>query len=647
MKEGFLRRAKLMQPQSSAAKRAKWQARLDYAKRSYDPLRQKMDRRQAYYTGDHSIPAASGARKAKDATNVRNIVYELIESQVDSTVPQPRVTAIHPEDKELARKIEALLLNQIRLLNFKELNDLQERTVPIQGGDYWQVEWDPNAGFHCTLGDLSVCERHPKQVIPQPGVYDVEKMEYIFVLASQSREYLERRYGVKIEEESESDVSARTADGEYVEGLVTQNIVYFRNREGGIGLFSWVGDQTLEDLEDYQARRGEVCCECGTRRTAEVCPVCGSKKFRQAPLEAQELERDITLADGTLVPALVPGEPEPVKNPDGSIQTDLLTGEPIWQEGPPVRTTIPYYKPNAFPLVLRRNVRLFGQLLGSSDVDVIEDQQIAVSKFGTKIEEKLLKGGSYVTLPEGVNVETTDRELKVLRMRNPADKSMIGVVNVQVDTSRDQNMLETNYAWAKSTLGITDAFQGKYDASATSGTAKQFSANQSAGRLQSKREMKNQAYAKLYKLMFQFMLAYADEPYPLTYQQPDGQQQFTHFDRYDFLKQDAAGEFYWCDEFIFEVDPASNLASNRETLWSMIDVKYQAGAFGPINELQSQYRLWTLLAETGYPHAEAMKASIKQEIDEQKAVALQAAGAQPGLTGQAAAADTGHLEGGL
>ena len=647
MKEGFLRRAKLMQPQGSAAKRAKWQARLDYAKRSYDPLRQKMDRRQAYYTGDHSIPAASGASKAKDATNVRNIVYELIESQVDSTVPQPRVTAIHPEDRELARKIEALLLNQIRLLNFKELNDLQERTVPIQGGDYWQVEWDPNAGFHCTLGDLSVCERHPKQVIPQPGVYDVEKMEYIFVLVSQSREYLERRYGVKIEEESESDVSARTADGEYVEGLVTQNIVYFRNREGGIGLFSWVGDQTLEDLEDYQARRGEGCCECGTRRTAEICPVCGSKKFRQAPLEAQELERDITLADGTLVPALEPGEPEPVKNPDGSIQTDLLTGEPIWQEGPPVRTTIPYYKPNAFPLVLRRNVRLFGQLLGSSDVDVIEDQQIAVSKFGTKIEEKLLKGGSYVTLPEGVNVETTDRELKVLRMRNPADKSMIGVVNVQVDTSRDQNMLETNYAWAKSTLGITDAFQGKYDASATSGTAKQFSANQSAGRLQSKREMKNQSYAKLYKLMFQFMLAYADEPYPLTYQQPDGQQQFTHFDRYDFLKRDAAGEFYWCDEFIFEVDPASNLASNRETLWSMIDVKYQAGAFGPINELQSQYRLWTLLAETGYPHAEAMKASIKQEIDEQKAAALQAAGAQPGLTGQAAAADTGHLEGGL
>lgn len=647
MKEGFLRRAKLIQPQGSAAKRAKWQARLDYAKRSYDPLRQKMDRRQAYYTGDHSIPAASGASKAKDATNVRNIVYELIESQVDSTVPQPRVTAIHPEDKELARKIEALLLNQIRLLNFKELNDLQERTVPIQGGDYWQVEWDSNAGFHCTLGDLSVCERHPKQVIPQPGVYDVEKMEYIFVLVSQSREYLERRYGVKIEEESESDVSARTADGEYVEGLVTQNIVYFRNREGGIGLFSWVGDQTLEDLEDYQARRGEVCCECGTRRTAEVCPICGSKKFRQAPLEAQELERDITLADGTLVPALESGEPEPVRNPDGSIQTDLLTGEPIWQEGPPVRTTIPYYKPNAFPLVLRRNVRLFGQLLGSSDVDVIEDQQIAVSKFGTKIEEKLLKGGSYVTLPEGVNVETTDRELKVLRMRNPADKSMIGVVNVQVDTSRDQNMLETNYAWAKSTLGITDAFQGKYDASATSGTAKQFSANQSAGRLQSKREMKNQAYAKLYKLMFQFMLAYADEPYPLTYQQPDGQQQFTHFDRYDFLKQDAAGEFYWCDEFIFEVDPASNLASNRETLWSMIDVKYQAGAFGPINELQSQYRLWTLLAETGYPHAEAMKASIKQEIDEQKAAALQAAGVQPGLTGQAAAADTGHLEGGL
>ena len=192
------------------------------------------------------------------------------------------------------------------------------------------------------------------------------------------------------------------------------------------------------------------------------------------------------------------------------------------------------------------------------------------------------------------------------------------MLNIQPDTSRDQQMLEVNYSWAKSTLGITDAFQGKYDSSATSGVAKQFSANQSAGRLQSKREMKNQAYARLYKLMFQFMLAYADEPYPMTLRGPDGTVEYAHFDRYEFLKRDAAGQLYWNDEFLFDVDPASNLASNRETLWSMIDQKYQAGAFGPLGETASLYRLWSLLAETGYPHAETMKASVGQQMEQEQ-----------------------------
>ena len=600
-------------------RRQAWQAKLDDAKRKYSDQLERMDVREEMYLGSHSIPS-SGKKPAKDASNVRNIIYELIESQVDSSVPQPRVTAIHEEDKPLAKKIEALLLNETRLIGFKEMNDLQERTVPIQGGDFWHVEWDPSAGFHCMLGDISVTSRHPKQVIPQPGVYDVDKMEYIFVQISQSKDSLERRYKVKIEDTSESDPDVRSTEDEtYVTGLVTQNIAYYRNKKGGIGIFSWVGDTTLEDMEDYQARRQRVCKECGERVDGDVCPSCGSRKSIDESAEDQPLYQDIMISGGEIIPATVPGEPVPIINPDGSPQIDINTGEIIMQNGDPVRNTIPGYKPDEYPLVLRRNVRMFGRLLGVSDVDVVEDQQVAINKYGTKIQEKLLKGGSYVTLPQGVGIETTDRELKIIRLKNPADKALISVLNIQPDTSRDQQMLETNYSWAKSTLGITDSFQGKYDASATSGTAKQFSANQAAGRLQSKREMKNQAYAHLYKLMFKFMLAYADETVPITYRNPDGTQEYAHFNRYEFLKRDAAGELYWNDEFIFEVDPASNLASNRERLWDMIDVKYQAGAFGPINELQSQYRLWTLLAETNYPHAEAMKASIKQQMDEQEA----------------------------
>lgn len=605
-------------------RRAFWQARLDDARRQYAEKRERMDRREDCYKGTRHIPAAGGGA-AKAAGNVRNIIYELIESQVDASIPQPRVTAVHPEDRQLAKKIEAMLLAQIRQRNFKEMNDEQERTVPIQGGDFWHVEWDPEGGFHCQMGDLSVELRHPKQVIPQPGVYDLEKMDYLFVLVSQSRRALEKRYGVRLPEEGESDVAARTAAEEgAVEGLVTQNIAYYRNGAGGVGCFSWVGDVTLEDMEDYQSRRLWVCAGCGATvdpprdGKAARCPVCGAKSARSEPVRVQALPRDVTLPGGEVLAAVSEGPAQPVVNPDGTLQRDEVTGEIILMPGEVQPTVVPAYSPGSYPLVLRRNVRLFGQLLGASDVDAVEDQQVAINKYGTKIQEKLLKGGSYVTLPQGVNIETTDRELKIIRLKNPADKALISVLNIQPDTSRDQQMLEVNYSWAKSTLGITDAFQGKYDASATSGTAKQFSANQSAGRLQSKREMKNQAYARLYKLMFQFMLAYADEPYPMTLRGPDGTVEYVHFDRYEFLKRDAAGQLYWNDEFLFDVDPASNLAANRETLWTMIDQKYQAGAFGPLGETASLYRLWTLLAETGYPHAEAMKASVGQQLEKEQ-----------------------------
>lgn len=622
-------------------RRAFWQARLDDARRQYAEKRARMDRREDCYKGTKQIPAAGGGA-AKAAGNVRNVVYELVESQVDASVPQPKVTAIHSEDRPLARKIEAMLLAQIRQLNFKEMNDEQERTVPIQGGDFWQVEWDPAAGFHCTMGDLAVSLRHPKQVIPQPGVYELERMDYLFVLVSQSRRALERRYGVRLPEERESDVAARTsADADTVEGLVTQNIAYYRNSAGGVGLFSWVGDVTLEDMEDYQARRQWVCAGCGApveppkNGEAARCPVCGARGARCVPVDEQTLPRDVTLPGGEVLPAMGRGPARPVVNPDGTLQRDEATGEVILMPGEMRPTVLPAYSPRRYPLVLRRNVRLFGQLLGASDVDVIEDQQIAINKYGTKIQEKLLKGGSYVTLPQGVNIETTDRELKIIRLKNPADKALISVLNIQPDTSRDQQMLEVNYSWAKSTLGITDAFQGKYDSSAVSGVAKQFSANQSAGRLQSKREMKNQAYARLYRLMFQFMLAYSDEPYPMILHGPDGAVEYAHFDRYEFLKRDAAGALYWNDEFLFDVDPASNLASNRENLWTMIDQKYQAGAFGPMGETKSLYRLWTLLAETGYPHAEAMKASIRGEMEQEEQNGAQQADAAPPQEGGA------------
>ena len=561
----------------------KWQSKYENAKTKYQDELDNMEIQKKYYLGDRHVkvnPNKSTGYANKLSINVRNIVYELIESQIDSSIPMPKVTPIHEEDREQANIIESFLKNEMKLLNFNVLNDLQERLTPMLGGDFVLVEWNNQKGYHCTIGDLEVTNVHPKQVIPQPGITEIDKMDYIFIRTSQTKDYVKRRFGKDVSEEEETDQDIR--EGVTSEDIVTVVTAYYKNEKGGIGLFRWCGDVVLDDMEDYQARIIEVCKECGAPKKGDVCEKCGSKKFETITDDSE----NITLTDESGIP---------VGN-----------------------ASVPYYKPNQFPLVIRKNISMFDKLLGFSDVDVIDDQQDTIKKLGSKINEKLLKGGSYVTLPPGLGIETDDEELKIIRPDNPQQKALIDVITVQADVAQDRVMLETNYTWAKSSLGITDSFQGKYDSSATSGTAKQYSINQAAGRLESKRIMKNQAYAQLYELMFKFALAYADQPIPISSQGKDGQQEFSHFNRMNFLKIDAAGEYYWNDEFIFDTDPTSTLLTNREAMWNQADLKLQSGAFGPLSELETNYLYWLEQERNGYPNASEIKKEIERRMEDRK-----------------------------
>lgn len=593
-----------------------WQRKFSDAKTKYSTELSAMKEYELLYNGDRSVnvnPNKGTGKSTELSINVRNIVYELIESQVDSSIPMPKITPIHSEDEELAKIIEVALQNEIRTLHFNTLNDKSERIVPVQGGDFMHVEWDNKKGYHCTIGGLSVSERHPRTIIPQPGITEIDEMDYIFVLIPQTKDFIKRKYGVDVSEASDTESQLKTdTDRTENEDIVTVVKCYYRNDDGSIGLFSWCEDFILEDFKDYQARQLERCVKCGRVKSGEVCE-CGSKKFEKTAENEEEIYEDITLRDGSLIEA-VKYEYEPVLNEAGELQFDE-NGTEILNEIE-VRTKIPYYKPNEIPIVLRRNVSREGKLLGFSDANVITDQQDAIKKLGSKLQEKILKGGSIVTLPKNLKVETTDKELKIVRVNSPNEASLIDVKNIQADISYDRIMIETNYDWAKSTLGITDSYQGKYDSSATSGTAKQYAINQAAGRLESKRVMKNTAYARLYELMFKFLLAYADQPIPLSRKNSNGQYEYSHFNRFDFLKRDAAGELYWNDEFIFETDPTSTIMMNREAMWNQIDMKHQSGAFGQIGDDRTNLAYWTFMEQNDYPNATAMKEMFAERVKE-------------------------------
>lgn len=617
-----------------------WKKRLEEARESYGSDKNRMKTYQGYYDGDRSVAQDpnSSYSPSKKASNVRNIVYELIESQVDSSIPMPKVRAIHPEDEELAKKLEHYLENKIKTTKLPLLNDMMERNVPVQGGDFFHVQWDANAGLHSQIGDIKVSEIHPKKLIPQPGMVEIEAMDYFFVQELYTKKKVKAIYGVSVEDcgNDYTDLAGEQSSTASINSdIVTVNTAYYHNEHGGVGIFVWCDTEILLDLDDYEARYLDHCAKCGAVMQNGVCPECGSKKVKKMPeeyeemAEGMEVKTSYPMADGTFSRNIDPftEEEAPKMYENGQPVMDEM-GQPV-MEMRKVKRKIPYYKPNIYPVVLRKNITQNDKLLGGSDVAVIIDQQDTVKKLGSKINEKLLKGGSFVTLPTGIDVEKTDKELKILRVRNAADKSLIDVINVQPNVQNDLSYEETNYNWAKSALGITDSFQGKFSSSEVSGTARQYAINQAAGRLESKRTLKNEAFAKLYEYMFKFWLAYSDQSSAIISTDSNGAANYDEIDRHEFLKIDSAGEFYWDDEFLFETDPTSTLMQNREALWNQTDLKLQSGAFGPVGDLETARAYWTIQKANGYPNAAIILNIIEQRIKEQQEMAMHAQQAMP------------------
>lgn len=584
-----------------------WQERLAKNQSAYAEELDAMERRQALYNGSREIVPKSGAvvqNVSEPAGVVRNIVAEMVEAQVDSAVPLPKVTARREQDETLARIIEDYLKNEVDRLCFLDINDMDERITPVQGGDYFLVEWDANRHTHTTSGELTVRLLHPKQVIPQDGVSEIEDMDFIIVRMAMTKQYVAEKYNKDVTAEGEESPESRGGDG-IAEDVVTVNFGYFRNKAGGIGRYVWVNDVELEYFEDYQARMLTRCQKCGEVSNGAVCSYCGSEKIQLQREDSFPLWEDIKRSDGSIIPAY-----------HKDIDPYTATGEHMtgW-----VQTKIPYYKPDCYPIVVRKNVSSWGRVLGDSDTDKIQDQQNAIKKCDTRVQEKLDKGGSVLTKHMDSRLELSDEQLKVVEVQNPAEVSCLHVFNLQVDTGGDMAVAEQNYQSARNILGITDSFQGRQDKTATSGTAKQIAVAQAAGRLESKRIMKNTTYSKLYRVMFQFLLAYSDEPRMVRHDRLDGTTVYSVFQKYDFLAQDDAGQWYWKDDFLFSVDTAAALASNREAMWQEVRLNFEKGAFGNPNEIQTLLLFWQMMARLHYPMAE----EIRTQLEEQQANGMQ------------------------
>lgn len=610
-----------------------FQELFEKAKASSDIDHEKLDKWYNQYLGSNEIDGADGKPTNERAKQVRNITYELIESQVASYIPNPSVTPKKKGDngEVNAKSIETLLRNVRDEQPYERMNDEDERYSPIYGGSIWLYEWDNSITTHETVGDVKVTCLSPKRFFGQPHIYSIRDMEYAFITFETTKEDIMRKYNVPFEKVEQTKSEENGED----DNTATLVVCYYKDEEDKVCQFVWSDEVVLLDIDDYYARKQYVCKHCGEKKELCQCEENGEKDYILNSMDEEELDHDVQLSNGGVIPAMSPviengqivyeERQQQLMDENGRAVLENVGGV-IMPVTVPVmvpkmeKTKIPFYKLNVLPIVVRKNVSAEDSLLGQSDCEVIRPQQQGINKIESRIHEKLIGGGVYPYVPEGVGMEFDNSIFKRVIRLKASHKGLIGTVDLQADITKDIAQAERLYDQAKRLLGISDSFQGQYDSSAQSGVAKQIQVQQSAGRLDSKRKMKNAAYADGDKIIFQYYLAYADEPRCSTYTDFLGRLQEASFNRYDFVRRDKAGKYYYDDAYLFSSDATVDVESQRSTLWQENRMNYQQGAYGDPKNPETQLIFWLNMEKLHYPFArdnvlrlQELIASIKEQ----------------------------------
>lgn len=544
-------------------------SRLEYFRDLYDTallavseLHSGLEKNMNQYLGSEEIDGG------ESATIVRNITYELIESQISADVPVPKVdTPCYNEKRgENAVTIEHLCSSIRDRLPFEEMNDRDERYTYIYGGSVWYVEWD-NPTESTTVHCLS-----PLSFIPQPGLTEIGDMEYCFLRFTTTRSELMRKYGITAEQ-SQLALCEFEYDGSFGSDTVSLVVCFYRDEDGEVGRVIFSGELLLSDTPKYYKRKRTVCKKCGL--SLSECR-CDSPDYQ---VVEEELET-ITDAAGR----------------------DVL---------------IPYYTPKDFPIVIRKNTSAEREILGNSDCAMIRPQQQAINKIESRILKKLLRAGVTPIMPEDSTVTLTNAVFgQVIKMRAGESADNYSVIDTTPDVSQDIEEANRLYDQAKRVLGISDALQGTDSLSTESGYARELKIAQASSRLESKKRMKYLAYSEIYRLIFQHYLAFSDQARPLYYLDPTGEEHLTEFNRRDFVEGDGYGGLYYSDYYLFSVDLNSGSEYQREALWERNLANLQSGTLGDKTLPSTLLLYWQSQERAHYPYArenvEYFKSLIKK-----------------------------------
>jgi predicted nucleic acid-binding Zn-ribbon protein len=540
------------------------------------------------YLGTLGALTKDGEISTRKSRQVRKMAFELVESKVDNNIPMPKMSARSKSDLYLVNVTEEYLKYEIDRTLTKYENDKSERSTYVDGTGWYKVEWDSLQSTHNRSGNLRIVFKTVDEIYPQPGVTDYKQLEYIFERSQVSLSKLYTLY---------NKIISSSGEGNMVE-LIS---CYYLNDDGIVGLFSWCphSNQVVCNEDSWQIRKLRTCTQCGqVNPTSTQCGVCGGNKFKFTNAENEVLSEDI----------MEIYNPYEVGETDDENEKDHYEAKVFLSAG----TEIPFYQVRQLPFVPRPAISSVNSIYGISEIRIQLENQDAINKVLTKAIDKTLKSGAVVTKPAKLKMSDTDDTFKIIGVRNAEEANMVQAKQILADTSQDITIAALLYDAAKASSGITNSFQGQKDTTASSGKAKQFAAQQSAGRIESLRVMKSAAFAGVYELMLKYLLAFSDESRKFVKTLPNGSQQEETWNKYMFLDKDKYGNIYYKDDFTFNTDAASTLSQNRVSMWQETTEKFIQGAFGNPAESRTLKLYWNTMDALQYPLAKIALAGIAE-----------------------------------
>lgn len=501
----------IKQNEEEQAMLSKWQAKLEDAMQDHNTFRVQCAYNDEQYNNSRDTSGTSSKRSymseknipvTKDARQVVGITFQLIESQIDITVPQPRVDELEEVDVDRKKMIEG------QLKHFSESDELKvivaenERITKKNSYSIFKVCYDPDYDGHTYKGRAKVVNPHPVNVIFQKNCYRIKDMNHLWHVENRDIDSVCAEYGEEFREALETDgaeynyledLSATTMRESTAKNMLSVVECWYKDKDGDVNVLTWCNDVVLKHR----------------------------KKFFY--------KKDLIQRDGKFYETV-------------SVEQYDESGALVGYQMVEVLAKIP----KDFPFIAWYNIPKEKSIRGKSDPEIISDQQEAIKKVLSNEEERLIKGNTKIITRKGSGLanKINNSITQTLETENP--QSDVLVIDMKTQDRSLKEFYDLMVNAAKDALGVTDASQGIIQNNQLSGRAIEQLSSNSTGRLAPKIFQKHIAFSQLYRKLYEFDIAFSDDKRPYKFGE-GATKQYGYYNKSELIKQDAAGEWYYPD----------------------------------------------------------------------------------------------------